>query len=159
MCALYNESYYLWKSGVYERGQCILGFRRVNRYSVSWYFMKGLMNNIFLILLSLPKSLFEIDVFWSSSVEKVIPRYLNGSLFWSRVISYVLWSSESVTEILLSLFVGSTTWQPLLSWVKSKTSMQHFDTSNFPLEVYSSSFREQAPCCMLLMIVFMLLFS
>ena len=97
--------------------------------------------------------------FWSSSLEEVIPRYLNASLFCGRFISYVLWISESLTEIVLSLFVGSSTWEPLLSFVQPITIMQHFYIPNFPLEVCSNSSQDWAACCMLSVTVSILLFS
>ena len=75
-------------------------------------------------------------------MEEVIPRYLNDSLLYSRFISYDLRSSESVTEMVLSLFFGSNTWEPLLSCVQSMTIMQHFDISNFSPEVCNSSFQD-----------------
>ena len=97
--------------------------------------------------------------FWSSFVEEVIPRYLHSSLICSSNISYVLWSSESVTEIVLFLLVGGSTYEPLLSWVQAMIVMQHFDISNSPPEVFSSSFQDWAACWMLLVIFAISLFS
>ena len=64
-------------------------------------------------------------------MEDIITRYLNGSLFCISDISYVLGPSESITEIVLFLFVGSSICVSSLSWVQAMIAMQHFSIPNF----------------------------
>ena len=96
--------------------------------------------------------------FWLQSVVDVIPRYLNGALFCSTNISYVLWSSELVTDIVWVLFVESRCYVPSLSWVHAMICMRHFEISSFLPEVYSSSSQDWAACWILFLILTMPLF-